>query len=612
VRWLAAASLVAGLGTLTPEARAVGVASEGTVTPVQHRVALAVGPTRQVLWSQLRFEGDAQQVAIVLPVPAGAALDWSSRAFFEALEVASAARVVPPEGVSAVCPGEPEDQPVHVTVDSGGATLQPVEALILGDMVAVTSWLTANDLTISPGLSAALQASAAEHYFVARFNAPSGSSLTPALRATLPGSAPILPLVLTEAKQTPLSVVTWAIGEGRATFDGKPATLDLSDLLFDVGAVSSNYEALVDAALSPSGSVLFQMSSHQSLRDNLSVGSSSIDGFVTTYFERAATYGDATGAPGTCIAQSAAVLGQSSIIGTACPTAGLGVAGGGAPCSDIVQPGEVDPDLLRCGGVADDLAVFLSDLEPDESWLTRAELRIPSSSMGSDVDVSFPGGPRVDPIVEASSLDLSGCGGGGQTSGVTTGAGPGGPGSGPGSGPGAGSGAGEPVYVEVPVVALEGCACNGTWVTVDYVEANEETAPEAYYDEEGDACAGDTSESYESDSYGTEPVDDCASDTTDTYDGGDTEDCASDTTDTYDSGGDDCSSDTSSSSDSCDSDSGAPSDSCGSDSGDDCSIRTVRDNNGRVIRRGPRLSAMFYLLVVIVLPLRRWKRRKRA
>jgi hypothetical protein len=318
------------------------------------------------------------------------------------------------------------------------------------------------------------------------------------------------------------------------------------------------------------------------------------------------------------------VLGQSAFVGSVCPRGELAVVPGGALCSgDLVEPGEVSPELLRCGGIADDLALALSDLEPSQAWLTRAVQLVAPDSTGSDRDVGFVDGPRLDPVLVATEVDLSGCEGEG-------GAGPTGPsGSGPsgssssGTGAGTGSGAGEPVYVEVPLRSYEGCGCSGTWVTIDYLlvdATGEEPPPEAYYVEDDGGCSADSSESYETDSYSDEPrAESCTSDTTgigetdssDSDDWGESGesfdssgDCSGDTSDgsSDSSTADDCSGDTSS-------DSG---DDCGGDtsggSGDDCAISTKPGRGqGRV-----RLSVATYLLLLGVVPLRRWSKRRRT
>src|SRR5262245_9717842 len=109
---IAALLAAAALGEAR-DAGAVGwMVSSGTEAR-EERVALAVSPGRTTLFSQLRVESQGGTFAIVVPVADGAALDWSSRAFFEALETSTAPRVIGPQGVEAACPGS-DEPPAHV------------------------------------------------------------------------------------------------------------------------------------------------------------------------------------------------------------------------------------------------------------------------------------------------------------------------------------------------------------------------------------------------------------------------------------------------------------------------------------------------------------------
>jgi hypothetical protein len=438
---------------------------------------------------------------------------------------------------------------------------------------------------------------------VARFSAPGGLSLTKALRVVTPAGAPVVPLVLTQAGADPVDVVLWSVGDGRAVFDGTPALIDTSALVFDVGEVTSNYRALAALALGTQGALLFQMASHESLRDTIpaSEGGPDIDSVVRTYFSRAATYGEVTGNADTCTTAVAVVLGQSARVGTTCPRTTLGVVGGGAPCTaDVIETGEVDPALLRCGLLADDLAVLLSDQVAQAAWLTRAAARIPAGGVGANKNVTFQGEERLDPIVSANSIDLSNCdstGEGGMSSGPSSGAG-----TPNGSGPSAGSGSG--TVVDVPVYAYDGCACGGEYIVIDYEEVDADEAPDGYYVDEGDGCSSDSSDTYVDDDYSSSAPDDCSGES---YDAGDTaydDGCGCDTADAESIDGDGCSCDAADSggADSCDCGEGidATGDSCG---GEDCAVKGQR--------RPRRINRIVYLVIAIVIPIRRLSRPKR-
>lgn len=611
-----AALLALSSTALTSDAAAQTLLGAADIAPLEQRMALAVGPTRTTLWANLRFAAAPGEVAFVVPLPAGASVDQASRAFLESLEEATAPRVLVPEGGPQACPGDPPLPPVVEGELEPSSTIAPLELLVLDDLAALSSWADARGLVVPASVEAALSLQPAARFLVARFVSVGAPALTPTFRVSTPAGAARFPLVLTRATSEPLRVVLFTIGEGRAELGPTPVALGPAPLRIAFEPPSSNYESLVAEALSSPGSYLVEASSHAALRDSLPVGNGTVRGVASSYFERAAAYGDALGQPATCASQAAVVLGQSAVVGTACPRGDLAVVPGGASCTgDLVEPGEVSPELLRCGGIADDLALALGDLEPSEAWLTRAVQIVGAGSTGSDRAVGFVAGPRIDPVLVASQVDVSGCEGeGGAGASGPSGSGPSGSGPSGSTGAGSGSGAGGPDYVEVPLRSYEGCGCSGTWVTVDYlvVDAAEEEPPEAYYVEDDGGCTADSSESYESDSYSEEPTSEsCTSDTTGTVETDSSEsgesfdssgDCGGDTSDGSSESGsaDDCSGDTSS-------DSG---DDCGgdtsSDSGDDCAISTRPGRGkGRV-----RLSVATYLFLLCAVPLRRWSKRR--
>lgn len=601
-----ALALAVGLSPLalpTPDAGAVGTMAAGDARAAEQRLAIAAAPGRVALWSQVRLTGQSGEVAIVLPVADGAQLDWASRAFFESLEVATAPRIVAPSGAPG-CPGDSDPEPAaHVVGDvQGTATLEPIETAILDDAAAVTAWADANGMTISSGLSVALQTAGAVRFFVARFPAPRGSSLTKALRVVTPGALPSFPLVLTQAPSQPLDVVLWSTGPGRATIDGTEVFVDTADLVFDVGNTTSNYRDLLASALGSQGALVYQASSHESLRDIIPAGEGGpeIDSVIRTYFDRAGNLGETTGDPVTCTTSAAVVLGQGTRIGSTCPRTALGVAGGAAPCTaDVIEPGEVDPALLRCGPLADDIAVMLSDLVPSDAWLTRAAARIPMGGVGANHDVTFAAGDRLDPVVVSASVDLSGCGGSGPG---TTSSGPStGSGEPSGAGPGAGSG-GE--IVEVPVYAYDGCACGGDYVIVDMAEVAEEDAPEGYYVDEGDGCSSEGSDTYIEGDYSSSAPDDCSGESYDASDSYYDDGCGCDASDAEGLEGDGCSCDAADSgaADSCDCGEGidATGDACG---GEDCAVKQEK--------RPRRPNKLAYIGLGVIIAWRRGTRRKR-
>src|SRR5262245_39557627 len=123
--------------------------AKGDVTPLVERVAISASGTRTTTWTSLRMEATAKAtVGIVLPLAPGSTVARSSDAWFEALEVATAPRVFPPEGVTAVCPGQ--TKPKHAFDIAGDtehqATLPPDEVAVVADLDAVLGWASAHQL----------------------------------------------------------------------------------------------------------------------------------------------------------------------------------------------------------------------------------------------------------------------------------------------------------------------------------------------------------------------------------------------------------------------------------------------------------------------------------
>ena len=624
-RWCALAAGAAALASAAP-AGAFGFLSGAGHTPVEQRVAFAAGPDRSTLWASLRLEAVAGPVAMIVPAPPGSSLDWSSPAWLEALEVATAPRILPPAGVSATCPGDPPGDPCETPGDLGHvAPLFPVEVAVLADATAVEAWAAQSGLVVPAALAASLAAFPDQRFVAARFNAPAGPAMTPTLRVVSP-TVSALPFVLTRAGASELLLTTWLVGPARGHVDGAPAaTVDPADLTFDAAAGASDYLFQRRAALlsAGAGAELVESASHESLFQSvpLAGGTASVDGVLESYFERAASYGDGLADSATCIAAAAAALGSASPVAPSCARADLGVVDGTDTCVESVGAGETDPDELRCGSGADDLAVALSGLSPAGAWLTRVTQRLPAAAAGTLESVSFASGAAVSPVVTATSVDLAGCGGTTSSSSSTSN------GSGSSttssSGTGAGTGASSggqgarlhlvPVYSRGP-----SCSCSGTYETVDFAPvegeglggwggasgvggAGGEAPPDAYYADED--CAGDTSDTYE-----TAPDEGggCGSDSSDTAadDGG----CGSDSSDTASDGG------------GCDGDStdgsGSGGDgSSGDASGGDGSSGETGSSSCAVprARRAPRtrLSLLAFGALALCAPLRRALRRRR-
>jgi hypothetical protein len=632
------AALVLGASA---RADAFGWLSSGALTPIEQRIALSVGPGRTTTWTSLRLESGAGAIGVVVPAPSGASLDWSSSSWLEALEVATAPRIFPPDGAPGVCPGDPADDPFHIAGTLEHVTpLFPAEVVVLADADAVGVWAADNGLTMSPGLAAALASLGGTRFVGARFGAPAGTSLTPTLRVVSPGGAPALPLVLTRAGGDDLLVTTWVIGQGRARLDGTSATVDPADISFRASTATSTYAEVRATALAEPGPGAFVIESagHDTLASNLPIadGTASIEGVITAYFGRAAAYGDGLPDSAACVTAAATALASSAPVASSCARADLGVVDGVPGCTETVAPGETDPAALRCGDGADDLAVALSGQAPLGSWLTRQTLILAAGTTGTLRTVTFPGGAEILPVLRAGSVDLGGCDEPDAATGTSTSASAssGGPASGAvsSSAVSTGNGGGDrKVIVTGSPVVYEACVCEGDTVGYDPYEtyyggeggeggageggAGEGGESDETYAGSEDDCGGDSSDSYESES---ESDDGCSGDSSDSSESDSDDGCSGDSSDSSDSDSDDgCSGDSSDSSgdDSSNDDAsyddssddgaeGSSGDSTESGSASACSVAPIAP-------RRPRLSLWMLAGLFVIAPVRRILRPRR-
>ncbi|MFT3766180.1 MAG: DUF2330 domain-containing protein [Minicystis sp.] len=408
-----AAALAGALTATTPHAEAAGAWIGDAATPVEQRVAIAVGPARTTMWTSLRFASSGGTLAIVVPAPPGAALDLSSDAWLEALEVATAPRIFPPAGVDPRCPGA-SGPAIPFQIDGRvdhAASLAPEDVAVLDDAAAVASWAAEGGLAVTPALEAKLAALPGMRFVALRFSALPGERVTPTLRVVMPSAPPILPLAITQAGAADLAVTAWVLGAGRADLAGA-AEIAIAPPTWSASAGSSDYDAKRADALDVDPTrFLVEAAGHGALGEPLPIaaGTASIDAVVSSYFERAAAYGDIALDSAACAGIAASALRSAAPVAASCPRAHLGTIDPAAICAESPTSDETDPNLLRCDTGADDLAVALSGLAPASAWLTRLRLVIGKGSDGVSFPIETSAGSSVDPIVQSATVDITGC-----------------------------------------------------------------------------------------------------------------------------------------------------------------------------------------------------------
>ena len=414
-------------------AHATGTMAAGDPTPIEQRVAIAVGPSRTTLWTQVRLDASSGQIGIIVPARPGASIDWVTDAWMEALEASTAPRILPPTHLTAACPGEPEPvDPVHVAGTLAHvaplSASHPVE--VLADAWAVDAWATQHGLTLSGSMFTRLASMTGQRFIVTRFEAPDGEVLTPTLRVTGPDVANAMPFALSEAGDRTVQLTTWVISEGRAALEGGPE-LSLSSIAatYDAATGTTDYRELSASALQNAGASawLTERASATAFTESLhAYRDHHIGSLADEYAARAAIYeGDVTAS--LCASSLTSALTSDLPVAASCARASLGVVEGMDTCVESPSTGTVDPSALRCGTVADDFAVALGELTGAATWLTRISMSIAPHAVGDDRHVTIASGSPVDPVLETTHLDTSGCGmdaggaGGGDAAGGTGG-----------------------------------------------------------------------------------------------------------------------------------------------------------------------------------------------
>jgi hypothetical protein len=254
----------------------------------------------------------------------------------------------------------------------------------------------------------------------------------PALSWSLAG------LSLTGGSASSVDVTAYGIGAARMAWRGpaagSPLAVDPSAVLW-LGAGGSTYPAVRRSLLQGHpGDWLEETAGYGVLfQSTLVPGGSPVPATAAGYFARAGAYGDATSDATTCSAGVAAVAASTATISAACASGRLAMVAPASGCQEAVGTGEIAPDVLRCGGTADDLALALSGLAPASAVLTRAQTVIPAGVFGQDAPMQPVAPADRGPVVTAAGYSPAcadggnpgnqGGGGGGVTAGPWAGAG---------------------------------------------------------------------------------------------------------------------------------------------------------------------------------------------
>ena len=517
------------------------------------RVAVSSGPSRSTLWFAGTVYGAADAVFVVVPAAPGAAVDLATDGWFEALHEATDTHIVPPIDVPSVtCAAAtlPNAGDVHVVGDAAhvAGVVPSTSAQIMG-FTELVVWTQSEGLALSTDEISALADLELEGFrFVAlRFEAPPGEAALRTVRVAAPTATLRVPLLLTASGSASVRMNVWVFAEARATPQTLPAlSVAPSELLWSLGGTASptNYEELWNAKLASVNNAgwIVDAAAHGLVfrTTPLPGGAGGVSSVVESYLERAAIYGDANPEVAACVTKVASLEASKSRVAEACAAGNIALIPGGPACVETPVTGELDPADLRCGGIANDLALSFSGLVPERIWLSRWTGRVSAWSSRPEETFLIADGAPLSPVVVSTGYDSTICESDGGTSGS---GGAGGSGGGSPNTGGASVPPGQSPYDPPPDYGEDDYddSSGGTDV---YVEGS---------------CWGDSSSSSSSDGSS----DSCSGDSSSTSSEGDS--CSGDSSSTS-SESDSCSGDSSnSSSDSC------SGDSSGSSSGDSCS-----------------------------------------
>ncbi len=396
------------------EAQACGgcfVQQQDATVVTGHRMVLSVSPAQSVLWDQIKYAGDPEEFAWVLPVRVGAVIEIASDAWFETLDAATVTTVLSPQISCATsagfgCSGAQADSlSSNGLVDDGSVTVVhqgsvgPYDTVTLEtkEPGALNTWLDAHGFNVDLATQPVIDAYVKEGFqFIAlRLQPGKGVAQMKPVRVLSEGASPQLPLRMVAAGSGPLvSMILFTISEARLAPENFPEAVVPRPLItWDFTAQSSNYAELRQTALSLQDGKAWltpyaQPRSLLSPFDSTGLGSrvqyNSVDGLssvdtIAAAYVAAGLANDETKS-GACTATLAQIADRGDLVKNPCPFG----KGPDDPACGTVAPGEIDSRALACGPL-DDLAVALRGLHPKDVWLTRLEAQLPRAALGVDL-----------------------------------------------------------------------------------------------------------------------------------------------------------------------------------------------------------------------------------
>jgi hypothetical protein len=293
--FLYAAATACALVAIPSDADACGgcfhpVAESGVSVVTDHRMVFKLSKTETILWDQVRFSGNPEEFAWVLPVRDGARVELSRDEWIAALDVSTKTTVTGPErfcnggggsggsfsgggcGATTTDTASRSGFSDDSTKDAGGfvgndgvevlaqSVIGPYQAVTIratGGGQGIDEWLIANGFAIPEEVRPTVDAYTAEKFdFIAlRLRPGQGVSAMRPVRVVTQGADPTLPLRMVAAGVgAKVGLTLWVIAEGRYHPQNFPdGDIDYTALTWDGTLAKSNLADLQRTALASNG-----------------------------------------------------------------------------------------------------------------------------------------------------------------------------------------------------------------------------------------------------------------------------------------------------------------------------------------------------------------------
>ena len=346
--FLAAAAILLCLARPAFAAGGVLTAPADTVEIAGVRYAMAMSAAQTTRWASLRVGRFPGAMAWILPVRPGARIEEVGDAWLEALELATAPRIVAPgcgDGGTAGSQVIVEQEPPL------GTGVRALRSVLLDDVLALRAFAQGWGFDLSLEMDARCEEIVSRGFVLLAlvYSGPSGGNATRTVRIT-DDAFPWVPLLLTAAGDDPLPITTYVLADARTRL-GPGAELEVDGSRIAIARDgTTNYAAELRTLL--------------------------------------------LGARGTSWAAEAAS--HDLLLEGAPSPAGVDRAPALAPTYFRLAAGDDHTD-------ASDLGIALTGIDVSAAWLTRMSGLIPPHAFGDDLAVTRRDAQRKSPFLAANA-----------------------------------------------------------------------------------------------------------------------------------------------------------------------------------------------------------------